>query len=493
MLGKVILEVSAGPLAGQVFTFEEHETFIFGREKDCHAQLPEKDTTVSRHHFLLEANPPDARVQDLGSLNGTWVNGNKFGGRPSHMTPEEARRQLYPAVDLKDGDEIHVGKTVFRFRVEIPAVCHECGDSIPNKYEQLCKWGEGIFVCPDCRAKVEREGFSTRKITLSVCNRCGKDVSSEETQVRTGNYTCRDCRETAETDLAELLQIVMSRSGGRGETCNDFINDYEIIRKLGEGGMGAVYLARRKADGGLAAVKMLLSRIAVNDHNRKLFEREVEVTRSLRHPNIVELLEYCSAENIFCFTMEHCEGGSVWDLMLTPRRVLPLAQAGLIVLQTLEGLSHAHERNFVHRDIKPPNILLTAREGGVAKLADFGLAKNFQRAGLSGMTATGAVAGTFHFMPREQLINFKRSKPVSDVWSMGATFYFMLTGNTPLDFPSGQSPAEVVMSAEVVPIGRRDASIPEEVARVIDRAIAKDVEERYQTAAEFREALLKVL
>jgi serine/threonine protein kinase len=129
----------------------------------------------------------------------------------------------------------------------------------------------------------------------------------------------------------------------------------------------------------------------------------------------------------------------------------------------------------------------------VAKVSDFGLAKSFQKAGFSGMTATGAAAGTYPFMPREQLTNFKFVKPVSDVWSMGATFYFLLTGQFPRDFRRGADPVEVILRGGIVPMRKRDARIPRKVAEVIDRAVADKSNDRYQTAAEFRQALVKAL
>jgi eukaryotic-like serine/threonine-protein kinase len=450
--GKVILKAIAGPLQGQSYIFEEHDTFIFGRDNDCHAKLSEHDVTASRHHFFIEVNPPEARIQDLGSRNGTRVNGIRYGGRPDYMTPEEARFLSFPTIDIKNGDQIEVGVTVFKVSIEVSA------SGVPMK-----------------------------------CNRCGKDASAEVAYGCIGDYTCKACQRAMETIPAELLDVIMERAHGQDEFVSNCLDNYELGEKLGEGGMGAVYRARRNNDGATVAVKMMLAKVAVDEHMRQMFEREIAVTGSLRHPNIVKLLEHCSVENVFCFVMEYYAGGSVWDLMREGRDTLSLEEAGPIILQTLDGLSYAHEQGFVHRDLKPQNILLTYQRGGVAKISDFGLAKNFEMAGLSGMTISGAVAGTVFFMPREQMTNYKYCKPVSDVWSMGATFYYMLTGNTPRDYPPGQSPQEVTLHGEIVPIRRRDSTIPRNIAEVIDQAVAKRAEDRYQSAAEFREALIKVL
>ena len=110
MPAKVELEVVAGPKRGKKFCFDEHDTFVFGRMPDCHACFPD-DNQVSRHHFLLEANPPQACLRDLGSLNGTYVNGVKHGGRKKGETPEEGVQRHYPELSLKDGDRIQVGQT----------------------------------------------------------------------------------------------------------------------------------------------------------------------------------------------------------------------------------------------------------------------------------------------------------------------------------------------------------------------------------------------
>jgi serine/threonine protein kinase len=162
-----------------------------------------------------------------------------------------------------------------------------------------------------------------------------------------------------------------------------------------------------------------------------------------------------------------------------------------LAAQALEGLASAHGAGFVHRDLKPDNVLFAG--DGTAKLADFGLAKSFQQAGLSGMTATGAFAGTYFFMPREQLTSFRQARPASDVWSMAATLYYLLTGQYARDFGAHPDPLAVILRGGVVPIRRRDASVPEELAGVIDRALSDEAEERYPTAREFASALRGVL
>ena len=109
MPGRVCLDVVAGPIQGKHFEFDGHDTFLFGRSPDCHAELASDDATASRHHFLLEVNPPAARLRDLGSLNGTYVNGQKHGGREKHLSPEQAKEKPWPQVDLRDGDLIRRG------------------------------------------------------------------------------------------------------------------------------------------------------------------------------------------------------------------------------------------------------------------------------------------------------------------------------------------------------------------------------------------------
>ena len=415
MAPRVSLVVTAGPIRGRRYDFDAHDTFLFGRATDCHARLDASDASASRHHFLLEANPPLARLRDLGSLNGTHVNGVRHGGRRPDETPEAAKARGLAQVDLRHGDEIRVGATIIRVEVE----------------------GE-----PTAAALVP-----------------GPTAGP------------------AEPSDPHLEGAVV---GG-----------YAVEELLGRGGMGVVYRAKKIDGGDTVALKILLPRFDLESAAEDLFLREIEVTRSLRHPNVVALLDVGRHDSLLYCALEYCAGGSAERLRLVRGGKLPLPTVVRIALGTAEGLAAAHAAGFVHRDLKPDNVLLAA--DGTARLADFGLAKSFQQTGMSGMTATGAVAGTFHFMPREQLTAYRQVRPVSDVWSLAATLYFLLTGEYARDFESNRDPLAVILKGGVVPLRDRDPSVPADFARVVDKALCDAPEGRYPDAGGFARALREVL
>lgn len=273
--------------------------------------------------------------------------------------------------------------------------------------------------------------------------------------------------------------------------------EWVVEKELGRGAMGVVYAVVAPGSGERRALKTLRSDgAAPSAEALALFEREIRICAELRHPHVVRLDGCGHADGVRWLVMELCEAGSLMDLV-RENGPLPADRAVPLVLDLLDALTYAHVvRGAVHRDIKPQNILLSrgARDGAadgppVAKIADFGLAKAYETAGLSGLTVTGSVAGTPAFMPRAQLVNYKYAQPHVDVWAMAATLYFLLTGHTPRDFPAGRDPWLTVATTAAVPVAGRGVRIPEGLGAVVDRALHDDPERGFRTADAFRKAL----
>jgi len=274
------------------------------------------------------------------------------------------------------------------------------------------------------------------------------------------------------------------------------IEGYTKIQLLGRGGCGEVYLARYDDRTGrkLVALKTLLPRVAVLPYMKERFLAEAERTKMLDHPNLVKFDDCGEANGIFYFTMEFCDRGSVVHLMEKRGGRLEVKEATDIILQVLDGLHYAHtEKGLVHRDIKPGNIFLTVDSGKtVAKLGDYGLAKAFDLAGLSGQTLTGKAMGTPSCMPRQQVLEFKYVKPDVDVWAVAATLYFMLTATYPRDLTGNADPMLEILTKPPVPIRERDNSIPQPLAELLDLALVDYPELYFKSAIAFKEALLEI-
>jgi eukaryotic-like serine/threonine-protein kinase len=246
--------------------------------------------------------------------------------------------------------------------------------------------------------------------------------------------------------------------------------------------------------------RVLLPQVAADERTVKRFLLEMANNRILKHPNVVRLRDAGYSRGAFFMTLDYCDGGSVAGLMQQRGGTLPLDEAVEITLQALEGLHYAHNvfgpgRGLVHRDLKPANLFLSGSGSArVARVGDYGLAKAFDEAGLSGNTRTGEAAGTPYFLPRQQVIEFKYAEPEVDVWAMAASLYNMLTGFVPRDFPEGRDPWLVVLEEPTVPILKRPLGegkqrIKKELAAVIDQALREEPEIGFPTAAAFKEAL----
>lgn len=430
---RVKLRVIAGPQTGRVFTFEQHETFMIGRSQEAQFCLPH-DPFFSRHHCLLEIAPPQCYLRDLNSTNGTYVN-----------------EILVETAHLKNGDKIQGGDTLLQIEV--------LNDEQPSRFQNSVS-----------------EITSPASVNVR-CLKCGLMARFDASNVNDElSFLCEDCREKLKKNPQP-------------------IPGYEMIRVLGKGGMGSVMLARRISDGRTVAVKTLLPEVAVSQKSLKRFMREIEVAASLRHPNIVGYLEHGTHNGTVYLVTEYVNGMDAGKLSRSNGGKLHYKQVVNIIGQVLSALDYAHSLGFVHRDIKEQNILVAGEaENYQSKLTDFGLSKSFREAGMSGMTMVGEVAGTIAYMPPEQIRDYKDVQPPSDIYAAGMTAYSLLTGSHAFDLNAEGGISEMIKAIfekPFVPITNRMPQIPGKIAVVIEKAINKNAAERWLTAGEMRDQLLK--
>jgi serine/threonine-protein kinase len=437
---RICLRVTAGPHEGREFTFAGHDTFIVGRSQRAHFRLSTKDRFFSRVHFMVELNPPQCRLMDLGSRNGTYVNGERV-----------------KVTDLKDGDQIKAGKTILRVKVEGSAPVVEVPPTLlPRKVTPPAS--------PSPPPPPVREA-------VGLCRACAAPVAPELAASRAP--LCPACQEK----VRNLAQP---------------ITGYQLVQELGRGGMGVVYLAVSTADGARVALKTIIPAVAGSRTDIERFLREASILCQLGHPNIVGFREMGEANGQLYFAMDYVPGTDAGRL-LKAHGPLPARRAVALVCQLLEALEYAHAKGYVHRDIKPANLLVTEVGGReVAKLADFGLARVYQTSRLSGLTMMGDRGGTIAFVAPEQLTHFRDAKPAVDQYSAGATLYNLLTQRFVYDLPKqAEKRLLMILQDNPVPIQARGFDIPPPLADIIHRALARDPEARFADVKEMRQALIK--
>ena len=254
-------------------------------------------------------------------------------------------------------------------------------------------------------------------------------------------------------------------------------SQYEVIRLLGRGGMGAVYLAREPFLDRHVAVKVLPAELASGDA-RERFLREARTAARLSHPHIVPLHTFGQAGDLLFYVMGYVEGEPL-EARLRREGTIPIEDARRIVDEVSDALHYAHSLGVVHRDVKPDNILLD-RKTGRAMLTDFGIAK--ERARNATLTRTGMIVGTPHYMSPEQAAGDSAVDGRSDIYALGVIAYRMLTGQLPF---RGETLKEVVAQHAVrvpVPPSKVNPEIPLELDRMVMQALAKDPGDRWQVA-----------
>jgi eukaryotic-like serine/threonine-protein kinase len=250
MPATITLTVTHGSLPRPAYVFAERTTCLVGRDAECDPQAPDDNEhrSISRLHCLLDINPPDLRIRDLGSLFGTFVNGVMIGQRERE---EQRGKAVFPEHDLKDGDEVRLGDPdkgdtiAFRVAIFVPARCSTCTAEVAEEDKARAEKAPGVFQCATCRHKAETAlQPSPPRRNARACARCGKDISTEVGRLRQGEFTCAACKADPLAIVSRLLDL--ARSGQQDLLA---IQGYRIERLLGKGGIGAVYLVRHDRTG----------------------------------------------------------------------------------------------------------------------------------------------------------------------------------------------------------------------------------------------------
>ncbi len=396
---RVLLNVIAGPHKGLEFAFDRHDTFLVGRSKHAHFQLPAKDKYFSRIHFMLEVNPPECRLIDMGSHNGTFVNG----------------AQVFTA-DLKDGDQIRAGHTILRVSV--------------------------------------------------------KRVSASPTSSPTISF-----------HPEEVNAVGMPSIPG-----------YTLEREIGRGVMGVTYLAQRVGHPSQYAVKVIRPATQPAEAQIHEFLRQARMLTRLDHAHILRLREANVCPAGIYFVTDYFASLNMTDLLkrdgpLSVKRTVRIAN------QILHALMYAHSHHFVHRDIKPGNILIGEIEGKeTVMLADFGLGRIYQTAPFSGLGLTASLLDLVSYIPPEVLFNFHDVNPAADQYSTAAVLYQLLTAAPALEMPTAKERRYSSMLRRMfVPLTERRNDLPPALADAIHKALSRTVGQRYAGVAEFRQAILAAI
>lgn len=516
---KLLLEVKKGPRAdiGRSFTIErtEPDNITVGRsarktdilgEDYPHIQISSDDLRLSRWHFMLQLRPPNCFVADIGSANHTFIN--------------DFSNSLKDTIELKDGDVIRVGRTFLKVTLipeevkdSVKYNCIKCGKELKELEVKSSEKIEAVdFTCHACKeaekikqeTEKQKKAFSEEKLTgqelrgskesvkgIVQCFNCRKDLPKQANKDRQAEgvipgaiYLCEDCA------MKERVR-------------NDQVGNYMILKQIGIGGMGVVYKAWHNPTGRLVAIKELLPDKLMNDKSLKIFHREISITRELVHPNIVRFYDSFTKNRKPYLLTEFLPGGNAEEKILNRKKPFSVKEACHIILDVLEGLSYAHEKGIVHRDISPNNILFD--NNGIGKLSDMGLAKSFELAGQSGITSPGEIGGKYLYIAPEQILDYRYVKPRADVFSVGACLYYFITGkyhyhfSSPLDMVLARvgvkeirNPFRIVLEDEPIPVLKRKPDVPRSLAIIIDRCLKKKPEERFQSGVELKEAITKM-
>lgn len=393
--------------------------------RSLQAQLRLKDDPhFSRHHFRLELNPPTCYLMDLRSRNGTMVNGERV-----------------TECFLQDGDVVSGGQTKIAVSIQQPGT-----NAIPSR----------------------QPAAVARPTKPAAAPPAPRRPAAPPAEVAFSQAAADDA-----ADLSEEVQIA----------------GYRIHEQIGDGDLGTVYRATRLSSGEVCALKVISTAEKSDEKAVQTFLREASILNQLDHPYIVRMIEMGAAGSDLFLSTEFVDAIPWSKLVANSSTAQRIRIACGLMSQILSALDYAHARSMVHRDVKPGNVLVSRTNGKLtAKLADFGLAKQYSNAGMSQVTRAGDVIGSLPYMSPEQFINSREARPACDLYSAGATLYWMLSGATRSSWRT--TPASSWRSWRT-PRFRSSSTARRSRRRwrIWCIALEKTPEKRFQSAAEMRQGL----
>ncbi len=442
-------------------------TFLIGRGEDVHYQI--KSGALSRHHCEVKDCGLFLEIRDLSSMNGTLVNGQKI-----------------EKIVLKDEDKIQLGPIFLKVKTFYPKSQETVVDVQAESNIQESGGIPGSSQKAQEEAQVKETDIEESKtiqkpikeadFPSGKCMVCQRFLSSKEMSVHIGVF-----REN------KIYCIPCFCEGAE-----DFptIGGYKIVKKIGSGGMGNIYEAIQLSMQRPVAFKLMKGLENAKEHQIKRFFREARMGGRLNHPNIVNFIDAGQVEGACFIAMEYICGMDAKQI-LESKGAFSYQEAMRIAYHVATALDYARERfNIVHRDIKPENILID-RDNNV-KITDFGLAKNFEEAGFSGITKSQTGVGTLYYMSPEQILDARFADYRADIYSLGVSLYEMLTTFRPFNSTQMMDLINKIRYEVPTPITQYTENIPASVCEIISKCMEKDPNKRYQTAGELLQDIKKI-
>ena len=471
-------------LKDEVFEISSTKPFIIGREKDCDLRIPfSVDNSISRKHCKISVIDNSIQIEDLKSSNGIYVNNIK----------------VEKQIKIFNNDIIKVGKVEIMTETDLGHKCSQCSKFLSEGNLNITNSNK--FLCIDC--------FSSSQTIIIT-----KEKNSLLPKRKTENSLLP--KRKTEQNLPKIVEsknlkpeilldkTIMMPNDDFQELNNCFdLNNHIILKELGVGEVGTVFLAQNNTTTALVAIKILHTHLTGIESNRIFLLSKINRFRQLSHDNIAHFISSQQKGDRILTISEFCNQGNLVDYIISNNGHLDIEESIKITCEILEALKYAHDyKNYlkkseeliIHGNIKPSNILFSKRSNKIiAKLSDFGMSSILDFAGVSSCTKHAPTASDLYFTSRKQITDFDCCDKSIDLWSVMACLYYMLTGKSPRNFVFGSDPYSIILQNMPMPIRQRNSEIPKNLALLIDTALDDTNNELlYSDPCELLDALKKL-